>query len=100
MLVFPSTYEGFGLPVLEAQQAGVPVVCSTAASLPEVAVDAAIFFDPLSVDEIAKAIGQLAQNPALRETLRQKGFQNVKRFSWEQTARLTLQIYRKVVSQR
>jgi glycosyltransferase involved in cell wall biosynthesis len=100
MLVFPSTYEGFGLPVLEAQQAGVPVICSMAASLPEVAGDAAIYFDPLSVDEIKKTIGQVARNPALRNTLKQKGFLNVERFSWEQTARLTLLIYQKVVKAR
>lgn len=98
LLVFPSIYEGFGLPVLEAQQAGVPVVCSTAACLPEVAGDAAIFFNPLSVDEMAKAIGQVAQNPALRETLKQRGFWNVGRFSWEQTARLTLEVYKNILS--
>ncbi len=56
LLVFPSTYEGFGLPVLEAQQAGVPVACSNAASLPEVAGDGAVYFDPLSVDQMAATI--------------------------------------------
>ena len=96
MLVFPSTYEGFGLPVLEAQQAGVPVACSTAASLPEVAGEAALYFDPLSVDAMAQAIGQVAQQSDLRETLRQKGFQNAGKFSWEQTARQTLQVYQHV----
>ena len=99
MLVFPSTYEGFGLPVLEAQQAGVPVACSTAASLPEVAGDAAVYFDPLSVDEMAKAIGKLAQDASLRAALKQKGFQNAGKFSWEQTARLTLEVYRKLINQ-
>jgi len=94
MMVFPSTYEGFGLPVLEAQQAGVPVICSTAASLPEVAGDAAIYFDPLSVAEMSKAIGQAAQTPDLRQTLKQKGFQNAGKFSWERTARQTLQVYK------
>jgi glycosyltransferase involved in cell wall biosynthesis len=97
LLVFPSTYEGFGLPVLEAQQVGVPLVCSRAASLPEVAGEAAIYFDPLSIDEMAKAIGQVALNPDLRKTLRQNGFQNAAKFSWEQTARLTLEVYRKTV---
>lgn len=97
MLVFPSTYEGFGLPVLEAQQVGVPVVCSTAASLPEVAGEAAIYFDPLSVDAMAKAIGQLVRNPYLRKTLIQNGFQNAAKFSWEQAARLTLDVYRKTI---
>lgn len=97
MLVFPSTYEGFGLPVLEAQQAGIPVVCSTAASLPEVAGNAAIYFDPISVDEMAKAIGQVAQNSDLRQALKQKGFQNAAHFSWEQTARLTLLVYNNIL---
>ncbi len=98
MLVFPSTYEGFGLPVLEAQQAGVPVICSSAAALPEVAGEAAVFFDPLSVDEMAKAIGRVAQDTELQSSLRAKGFRNVSRFSWEKTARETFQIYLQVLS--
>jgi len=98
MLVFPSTYEGFGFPVLEAQQVGVPVVCSTAASLPEVVGEAAVFFDPFSVNEMAEAIGQVAQDKGLRESLKQKGLHNVSRFSWEKTARETLQIYYSVVN--
>lgn len=98
MLVFPSTYEGFGLPVLEAQQAGVPVLCSNAASLPEVAGEAAVYFDPLSVDEIAKGIGQAANDSGLREKLKQKGQENVGRFSWETTARKTLEVYEKALN--
>ena len=97
LLVFPSTYEGFGLPVLEAQQVGVPVVCSGAASLPEVAGEAAIYFNPLSIDAMAKAIGQVVLNPDLRKTLIQNGFQNAAKFSWEQTARSTLEVYRKTI---
>jgi glycosyltransferase involved in cell wall biosynthesis len=99
MLVFPSTYEGFGLPVLDAQRAGVPVACSTAASLPEVAGEGAVFFDPFSVSEIAKAIGQVAQDTALRESLRKKGLRNVSRFSWDKTAKSTLDVYHEVHSQ-
>jgi glycosyltransferase involved in cell wall biosynthesis len=98
LYVLPSLYEGFGLTVLEAQQVGVPVVCSTAGSLPEVAGEAAIFFNPLSIGEMAKAIVQVAQDAELRDILRQKGFQNVTRFSWEQTAKQTLQIYQNVVN--
>jgi glycosyltransferase involved in cell wall biosynthesis len=97
LLVFPSTYEGFGLPVLEAQKVGVPVVCSKAASLPEVAGEAAIYFDPLSIDAMAKAIGQVVLNPDLQKTLIQSGLQNAAKFSWEQTARLTLEVYRKTI---
>lgn len=96
MLVFPSTYEGFGLPVLEAQKTGVPVLCSNVASLPEVAGDSAVYFDPLSVGEMSKAIGKVAQDIGLRKMLRQKGAQNIRRFSWEKTAQKTLEVYRKV----
>jgi glycosyltransferase involved in cell wall biosynthesis len=99
MLVVPSTYEGFGLPVLEAMALGVPVACSNVASLPEVAGDAAIYFDPLSVDDMARKITKLATNVGLRKELREKGFQNLQRFSWEKTARGTLDVYRSVVRQ-
>jgi glycosyltransferase involved in cell wall biosynthesis len=95
-LAFPSLYEGFGLPILEAMAMGVPVVCSDRASLPEVAGEAAVYFNPLSVEDMAQKIGHIASNPALRDELRQKGFENVKRFSWEKTARETLVIYRQV----
>jgi glycosyltransferase involved in cell wall biosynthesis len=99
LLVFPSTYEGFGLPVLEAQQSGVPVACSTAGALPEVAGAAAVFFDPFSVNEIAQVIGRVARNAELRETLRHKGLQNVGRFSWDKTARSTIDVYYAAYSQ-
>lgn len=96
-MVFPSTYEGFGLPVLEAMALGVPVVCSRTSSLPEVAGDAAVFFDPNSVDDMAKEIVSVACNPSLRDTLREKGRINLKRFSWEQTASATLEAYEKAL---
>ncbi len=98
MLAFPSVYEGFGLPVLEAMIAGVPVVCSDRASLPEVAGEAAVFFDPYSVDDIAQKLAEVALNPTLRAELTRKGYENVKRFSWERTARRTLQVYREVLA--
>jgi glycosyltransferase involved in cell wall biosynthesis len=97
LLVFASTYEGFGLPVAEAMAVGVPVACSNAASLPEVAGDAALFFDPYSVDAIAGRIGQLARDPELRDRMREKGYRNVQRFSWAETARATSAIYRKLL---
>jgi glycosyltransferase involved in cell wall biosynthesis len=93
LLVFPSFYEGFGLPILEAMAAGVPVVCSKAASLPEVAGDAAVFFDPFSVKDIADNIVSVATNPDLRANLRQKGFKNLERFSWKLTAAKTVAVY-------
>jgi len=96
LFVLPSLYEGFGLPILEAQQVGVPVVCSTAGSLPEVAGEAAMFFNPYSIADMADKIRRVSCSPALRAALRQKGLANVRRFSWRQTARETLAVYEKV----
>jgi glycosyltransferase involved in cell wall biosynthesis len=91
--VFPSLYEGFGLPVLEAMARGVPVACSNASSLPEVAGDAALLFDPRDEAAIAEALQRLLSDPALAETLRARGLARARQFSWERTARLTLDSY-------
>jgi glycosyltransferase involved in cell wall biosynthesis len=98
--VFPSLYEGFGIPVLEAMAAGVPVACSNAASLPEVAGDAALFFDPRSLDQMASQLQRLLDDAELRSRLIRSGLQNVQRFSWAQTAQQTLDVYRKVAPHR
>ena len=92
-MVFPSYYEGFGLPVLEAMAVGLPVVCSSAASLPEVGGDAVIYFDPFSIDDMAAKISAVANDASLRNELRKKGTENLKRFSWEKVARETVAIY-------
>jgi glycosyltransferase involved in cell wall biosynthesis len=94
--VFPSLYEGFGMPVLEAQACGVPVMTSNNSSLPEVAGDAALLVDPTDVDAIADAILRLATDEALRARLVERGFENVKRFSWEKCARETLEVLESV----
>lgn len=89
---YVSLYEGFGLPVLEAQAAGVPVMTANNSSLPEVAGDAAILVDPTDVDAIADAMLRLSRDEVLRQELIAKGYANVARFSWEKAARATLAV--------
>ena len=91
--VFPSLYEGFGLPVLEAMERGVPVACSNRGSLAEVAGGAARLFDPESPRSIAEAIEALLSDPAERERLAHAGRANAARFTWAETARRTLRTY-------
>jgi glycosyltransferase involved in cell wall biosynthesis len=96
--VYPSLYEGFGLPVLEAMARGVPVACSNASSLPEVAGDAALLFDPGDEAAIAAAVERLFADRAEAERLRALGVERARQFSWERTARLTLESYRRASS--
>jgi alpha-1,3-rhamnosyl/mannosyltransferase len=93
LFVFPSLYEGFGLPVLEAMACGVPVVCSNTSSLPEVAGEAAQLVDPLDVEAWAEAIRRLWEDENLRRELREKGLAQAARFSWGRTALETLGVY-------
>ena len=98
LFAFPSLYEGFGMPVIDAQHAGVPVACSSAGALPEVAGEGAVVFDPLSVDDIASALQRCLVDMDLRLTLVASGYENAKRFSWDKTARETLDVYSAVAS--
>jgi len=92
VFAYPSLYEGFGLPVLEAMSAGAPVVTSTVSSLPEVAGDAAILVDPLDTDAISDAIARVLTDPALAQRLAEDGRRRAGAFSWEHTARDTRQL--------
>jgi glycosyltransferase involved in cell wall biosynthesis len=97
VFAFPSLYEGFGFPVLEAQACGTPVLTSTTSSLPEVAGEAALLVDPLSTEAIADGLVQLATDSALRQRLRTAGFANIQRFSWQRCACETVQVLEQTV---
>jgi glycosyltransferase involved in cell wall biosynthesis len=91
MFIFPSLYEGFGIPVLEAMAAGVPVICSGNSSLPEVGGDAALYFDALNVSELASHIESLWKDESLCTAMVRRGYENIKKFSWDKCARETME---------
>jgi glycosyltransferase involved in cell wall biosynthesis len=95
-MVFPSFYEGFGLPALEAMACGRSVACSNTTALPEVVDGAAILFDPYRVDEIARAIADLLLDSELRARMERLGLQRAAHFSWQRTAQKTLDVFREV----
>jgi glycosyltransferase involved in cell wall biosynthesis len=95
---YPSLYEGFGLPVLEAMHRGVPVACSDITSLPEVAGDAARLFDPLDPGAIAAAVRRLLEDRDLAAELVERGRRRAEEFTWERTARLTIESYERALS--
>ena len=91
-LVFPSYFEGFGIPLVEAMQAGCPITCGNKTSLPEVAGEAALYFDPFSINEMAASLLEMDTNNELRENLVQKGLDRAKSFSWDFTANKIWQV--------
>jgi glycosyltransferase involved in cell wall biosynthesis len=97
VFVFPSLYEGFGLPVLEAMACGTPVITSRTSSLPEVAGAAGLLVDPLDEDEIARAMVDVVSQECLRSTLSREGLAQAAKFSWQRCAQETLEVYRNVV---
>jgi len=100
IFVFPSLYEGFGLPPLEAMAHGTPVVTSNTSSLPEVAGNAALLVNPENVFEIRRGLQRVLLDPALRERMKQLGYEQAKRFSWTASVSRILEIYREVAGSR
>ena len=95
-LVFPSRYEGFGIPLLEAMACGTPIITGQETALPEIAGDAALYVNVQDSEQLAAVLGELIDDSELQERLRHKGFDRVKQFSWERAARETLAVYQEV----
>jgi glycosyltransferase involved in cell wall biosynthesis len=100
IFVFPSLYEGFGLPPLEAMAHGTPIVTSNTSSLPEVVGNAAVLVNPENVFEIMRALHRVLLDQPVREKFKQRGYEQVKKFSWETSARQTIEVYEAVAGKR
>lgn len=100
LFVLPSFYEGFGLPILEAQACGCPVITSNISSMPEVGGDAALFVDPYDIKGLAEAMRRILTDDKLKAEMIKKGFLNLERFSWEKTAQATLQVFEEVYQEK
>ena len=96
---YPSLYEGFGMPVLEAQACGTPVLTSTASSLPEAAGDGALMVDAHDIDAMAEALDRILTDEPLRRDLRERGLAHARQFTWEKTARETASVYRRTIAE-
>jgi glycosyltransferase involved in cell wall biosynthesis len=95
--VYPSYFEGFGLPPLEAMKCGAPVITGNQTSLPEVVGDAGLMVDPFDTEALAEAIRRVIDDADLRQTLRERGFNRARMFDWRETARLTIKAYERAV---
>lgn len=97
VFVFPSLYEGFGLPPLEAMACGTPVIAADVSSIPEVVGDAGLLIDPNDAEGLAEALGRVLNDPALCQDLRRRGLERAREFSWDRAARETLTVYRQAM---
>ena len=97
-LTFIPLFEGFGIPALEAMQSGIPVITSKTTSLPEVVGDAAILCDPVNIEEIGDAMKRVSEDPELRKNMVEKGFEQSKKYSWDQTAELLWESIEKTIN--
>jgi glycosyltransferase involved in cell wall biosynthesis len=97
ILLYPSFYEGFGLPILEAMSCGLPVIASNVSSMPEIGGEAALYINPESTDDIREKVDQLMRNQKLKDELIKKGLARSKEFSWEKTAEATAKVYESLV---
>ena len=100
LFVFPSLYEGFGIPLLEAMACGTPLLASNVSSIPEVVGSAALLFDPYNINEMASVIDRVLTNKDLRQKLVQRGFERIKKYSWENTAKEILGVFEEVYNAR
>lgn len=96
VLLYASLYEGFGIPILDSFLVGVPVITSNVSSMPEVGGSAVLYVDPLNLEDIKKKLRQVLEDKNLREDIIKKGFEQVKKFSWEKAAKQTLLVYKKL----
>jgi glycosyltransferase involved in cell wall biosynthesis len=96
-LTYPSWYEGFGMPLLEAMQCGCPVITSRVSSMPEDVGQAGLLIDPRRVEDLQGAMLRLAHDPEFKEKLRTAGFKQAQKFSWESSAKITLEVFEKVM---
>lgn len=97
VFIYPSLYEGFGIPILEAMACGTPVIVSNTASMPEVAGEAGLYFSPDSIDELLSALNKMIDDLTLRRDLKAKGLNRSRSFSWEKTAKETYQVYKELL---
>jgi len=96
LFIFPSLYEGFGIPLLEAMACGTPLLVSNVSSIPEVVGNAALLFDPYNINEMASVIGRAITDKDLRQKLAQRGFEQIRKYSWENTAKEILGVFEEV----